>query len=205
MGAMDRERCTPLHAAACGRKRNSADLLVQHGPNVVSTDKKGWLPFHFAAARGCFPALEFFFQNGSDITAVDRKGRSLLHLVAKSGFGCEESVEFLIHHGNDINARYFSGQTVFGASLQSNRPYFQKFYLENGGDTSAVDSLTGRTTLHVAAATDLIATVDFLLDQGLELEARRKNGDTPLHKAAAHGTPEMIQRLADRGTDSYCC
>lgn len=76
-----------------------------------------------------------------------------------------------------------------------------RLFLENGGDVHAVDLLTGRTTLHVAATTDLVDTVDSLLDQGLDIEARDKNGDTPLRRAAARGTPEVIQRLVDRGAD----
>ena len=64
-----------------------------------------------------------------------------------------------------------------------------------------MDLLTGRTTLQFAATDDLVDTVDSLLDQGLHIEARDTNGDTPLHRAAARGTPEVIQRLVDRGAD----
>ena len=175
-------------------------MLIQHGANVYLTDNKGWLPLDFAALRG-FPALGLLFQNESDLTDVDSKGRTLLPVVAKSG--SKECFEFLVHHGNEINARDFRGQTVFGFSLQSNLPYFVKYcieiYLEYGGDISAVDLVTGQTMLHAAAGTDFIAAVDTLLKQGLDLGARDKNGNTPM--AAARGTPEMVQRLVDRGAD----
>lgn len=205
-GASDRDSRTPLHAAAYESQSSSVYLLIQNSPDVRLTDGHGWLPLHFACARGQSVSFERLLQNGSDLTAVDNKGRTALHLAVK--YGCLDLIKQLISHGSDINAKDFGGQTVFGDSLRSNLKLsddfpiaFLRIYLENGGDIHAVDVVTGRSTLHVAVTGDLVCTVDSLLDQGLDLEARDKNGDTSLHRAAAGGTPAMIQRLVDRGAD----
>ena len=72
-------------------------------------------------------------------------------------------------------------------------------YLDNGGDKFAVDGPTGRTTLHIVAVSNSVSSLNNLLNQGLELEARNKNGETPLDRAAAYGVTEIVQRLVDAG------
>ena len=202
VGALDRENRTPLHAAAYGGNSSSVELLIQHGADVHLADKMGWLPLHFAAAKGRFDVAVILFQNGSDVKSVDYKGRTALHLAVKGTW--REMIEFLILNGSDVNAKDFSGHTILGAI--DKRCMFLDWsvleaYLENGGDRNAIEGVTGRTTLHFAAASNGVATLDNLLDHGLDLEARDRNGETPLHRAAARGTPEMVQRLVDRGAD----
>ena len=204
VGALDIANRTPLHAAAYGGDAETVSMLIQHGANVHLADNFGWLPLHFTAAARCGVAVaEILFENGSDISGVDKKGRSALHLAARSGD--EELVEFLIRHGSNVNAMDFSGRTVLGATMKRGLQAwywdFLELYLENGGDKHTIDVITGRTTLHFAAASNSLSTLDRLLNEGLELEARDKNGNTPLHRAAARGSPEIIERLVDRGAD----
>ena len=208
--ALDRKNRSPLHSAAYRGCSISVQLLIQNGADVHLADKKGWLPLHLAAVGGHRTTFEVLLQNGSDVTLVDRKGRTCLHLVAKYGpCAWEELFELLNIHGGNINAKDFSGQTVFGASLTPKKyidehHFFTRFlqlYMENGGDVHAVDLVTGQTTLHVAAACSLTDIADNLLDEGLNLEARDKNGDTPLHRASAQGTLDMIQGLVEKGAD----
>ena len=202
--ALDRANRTPLHAAAY-YEGISVELLIQRGADVHLADKMGWLPLHLAAARGQFHAAEVLIHNGSDANAVDNKGRTVLHLAVRSGR--RELIEFLIIHGSDVNAKDNSGRTVLGVineySLLHGEWNVFEAYLENGGNTHAVDSVTGRTTLHLAAVSRSVTVLDNLLNEGLDLEARDKNGDTPLHRAAARGTPEMVQRLVDRRADLF--
>ena len=203
--ALDRENRTPLHAAAYEGDCESVELLIQHGSDVHFADSRGWLPLHFAAAGKNVDNADILMENGSNITAVDNNGRSALHVAARNG--CRSMVELMIGLGSDINASDFKGQTVLGAmdkcsSWTEYRGWdVLEYYLENDGDIYAIDRATGRTTLHFAVTHQFVSTVDNLLDQGLELEARDKKGETPLLRAAASGSQEMIQHLVDRGAD----
>ena len=201
--AVDRENRTPLHTAAYEGRCSCVELLIQHGADVHVTDNKGWLPLHLTSFSGCVDVAGLLVENGSDVTVVDKKGRTLLHLAGK--FGQDEFLEFLIHQGSDVNARDLSGQTVLGEISKcpdenSEWNYIQ-IYLNNGGDIFAIDTPTGRTTLHFAAECNFVSTLDILLNQGIEVGAKDKNGDTPLHRAAAYGASEVIERLIDRGAD----
>jgi len=157
--ALDIDHHTPLHAAAYEGNRRSVELLVQHGAAAHLADSKGWLPLHFAAIRGqSVDAAGVLVQNGSDVMAVDKKGRKVLHLAAKSGYS--ETTEYLVHQGADLNARDFRAQTVLAAISENHlRNWdwnFIQIYLDNGGDTFAVDALTGATVLHFAAASNSV-------------------------------------------------
>ena len=59
----------------------------------------------------------------------------------------------------------------------------------------------GFTALHAAAETDYADAVPWLVEHGLELEARTKPGHTPLHIAAALGHAAAAHALLDAGAD----
>ena len=54
---------------------------------------------------------------------------------------------------------------------------------------------------HTHIPDNWIAAVEYLLEQGADINQRDANGYTPLHHAAARGDTEMIQWLVDRGAD----
>jgi len=58
------------------------------------------------------------------------------------------------------------------------------------------------TLLHVAAAAGHLASVDLLLERGLDVNAREKGDNTyAMHWAAAAGHLDVVRRLADAGGD----
>ncbi len=57
------------------------------------------------------------------------------------------------------------------------------------------------TKLHTAARLGQATVVQFLLENGAEVDARNKSGRTPLHEAAATGRRAVVQLLLDRKAD----
>ena len=55
------------------------------------------------------------------------------------------------------------------------------------------------TPLHFACHAGLIDVVQYLLDQGADLEATTMNGATPLIRAIESSRPEVVQYLMDKG------
>ena len=207
--ALDKKNRTPLHAASYEGVCRSVELLIQSGADLNAADNQGWTPLHIAAAAGRLDTVRVLIQNGSDIAAVVKTGRTALHLAGKRGR--RSVVELLINHGSDINSKDYRGHSILGAMFKCRSSEMLdygnwdivKYYLEHGGDKFAVDGETGRTTLHFAASHQFLSTVDELLDQQLALEARDKNGESPLHRAVASGTDEIIKHLVDRGADVH--
>ena len=210
VNARDKKDRTPLHAASYVGNERSVELLIERGADINSVDNKGRTPLHIAVGRdNCTAAAEVLIQSGSNIAAVDRTGRSPLHLAGESG--SKSMVQLLIEHGSDVNLKDSRGRTLLGAIFKCHPSdttdfgYWDsvKYYLEHGGDKLAVDQEMGRTILHFAASHRFVSTVDILIEQGLDLEARDENGETPLHRAVAKGTDEMIQHLVNKGADVY--
>lgn len=71
-----------------------------------------------------------------------------------------------------------------------------------GGDRTPLSTEDERTPLHRAAADNDLQAVVFLLDQGVDIEARDEQGMMPLHFAVVDKrTPEVVALLLDRGAD----
>jgi hypothetical protein len=60
----------------------------------------------------------------------------------------------------------------------------------------------GYTALHYAASAGETAIVDFLLDEGADIDRGDESGQTPLHSAAIDNDTEMVEFLLERGADA---
>lgn len=107
-------------------------------------------------------------------------------LLSCSFFGHWKVVDFLLSRGAEIGyARPETGETALHCALcKPGRPHFLqtvRLLLDHGADPNAKTKAGGETA-------------GFMRDV-------RVYGETPLHRAAAFGTPEIIQLLIDRGAD----
>ena len=73
-------------------------------------------------------------------------------------------------------------------------------YLVDQGAQVAVQDITGWTPVILAANTDDVAMLEFLLERGGTLDHHR-NGWGPLNYAAHHGKKNMVRYLLDQGVD----
>jgi len=130
-------------------------------------------------------------------------------------YGDVSALRFLLDHGCDLS--------TLGEDLGLNGAAFHghwrlcEFLLESGAPAGFADAETGETPLHSALCTperdahDLVVRV--LLDHGADanrptkpgaatgafMRDCRTKGETPLHRAAAFGTPETIAMLLAAG------
>jgi ankyrin repeat protein len=79
-----------------------------------------------------------------------------------------------------------------------------KWHIENGENVFAREDKTGNTLLHCAAfggpiEQEKIEIAKFLLSEGLEIDARNKWNETPLHCAAWKGHAEFAKFLIFNG------
>jgi ankyrin repeat protein len=117
----------------------------------------------------------------------------------------------------DLARQYgFSSWRALKAHVDSLTVDGQLFEAARSGDSGTLATLLDRhpdrlyartrpyehSLLHLAAAGGHLATVDLLLERGLDVNVREKGDNTcPMHWTAAHGHLEVVRRLADAGGD----
>src|SRR3982751_4058061 len=87
----------PLHAAAAGRRVETARLLLESGANPNATQIGGFVPLHSAAQNGDRALVELLLSHGADVNARSDDGRTALSLAEAGGH--EEVARLLKERG----------------------------------------------------------------------------------------------------------
>lgn len=161
-------------------------------------------------------ALKAVLEAGGDLSSLNLN-EELGHAAF---FGHWKIADFLIRHGADPNSTVSeTGERPLHSALaKAGRPhylYVVRLLVERGADVNARtipgkatgafmrDVRTkGETPLHRAAAYGDATTIQFLLDNGADREARDANGDSPLSWASEHLRPGSILALLSFGSHS---
>ncbi len=100
-----------------------------------------------------------------------------------------ESVKRHLAAGTDVNTKDYGGYTPLDVAIWRNRTEITDLLRKHGGKSGAKDSI------HVAANTGNIEAVTQHLADGADVNAKMKEGTTPLHFAASKGHKEIAELL----------
>jgi ankyrin repeat protein len=156
-----------------------------------------------------------YLEAGHAATSHDDQGVPLLRWCAY--YGDVSAIRFLLAKGESLGS-LGDNFDLNGAAFHGHWRLCQ-FLLESGADPNHALPETGETPLHAALSKDPGPDADrvvrVLLAQGADprratrpsgetgafMRDVRTRGETPLHRAAAFGSEESIQRLLDAGAD----
>ncbi|KAG2789281.1 hypothetical protein PC129_g841 [Phytophthora cactorum] len=174
------------------------------------------LPLHRAAMFGNIRAVELLLEEGADPNARDANKWTALHYCADEATVRHLSIAQLLVESPkpvDVNARSLKGRSPLHVAVRSRKP-------NNNGAVESQDRLSFVTYLHDCKADlDLkdrheatplllacrggdVGLVRFLLRAGCDPTATGDNKWNPLHFAAIHGNPSMVQFLLSWDADS---
>jgi ankyrin repeat protein len=138
-----------------------------------------------AARSGNLEQARQLLDGGAGIAAPDEAGDP--PLVVASLAGHADIVALLLDRGADINIRNKHGLTALHAAAYAGNLDIVKLLVSKGAAVNDTHNFYKMTPLHAAAEEDHAEIVAFLLANGADIEAKERNGYTPLSQAGWRG------------------
>uniref|UniRef100_A0A665SW93 Uncharacterized protein n=1 Tax=Echeneis naucrates TaxID=173247 RepID=A0A665SW93_ECHNA len=198
VNALDQERRTPLHAAACVGDVHIMDLLIESGASVNAKDHVWLTPLHRAAASRNERAVGLLLRRGAEANARDKFWQTPLHVAAANR--ATRCAEALLTQLSNLNMADRTGRTALHHSAQSGFQEMVKLLLNKGASLSAIDKKE-RQPIHCAAYLGHVDVVKLLVSRSADKSCKDKQGYTPLHAAAASGHIEIVKYLLRMGAE----
>jgi ankyrin repeat protein len=195
---------TPLHEVANGSgNKEIAELLIAKGAKVNAKRKRdGATPLHEAASRGNADIVKVLLSHGAVVDAKANGGQTPLYFAVVDGH--RDIVELLIAKGADVNIKVGEVNTplleaavnhyanvvnlliakgakldIFSAIALGKSEEIGKFLKADPALIRAKDE-DGVTLLHLAVLVGQKGSVEILLANKADVNAKTKDGDTPL-------------------------
>ena len=189
--------------AARGGDLSKLKILLTSDPTLAQSHVSCEMtPLLGAAAGGHADAAAALLEVKADVNSKNWINQTPLHYSAIGGF--KDVADLLIAHGAYVNARDKNGHTPLYEAM-SQVPWHKDvaaLLLTHGADPDIGDN-EGDTPLHEAAGWIRADKVEFLLGYKVDVNARNKNGDTPLYVAISDGgRDDIAQVLLAHGADS---
>lgn len=153
--------------------------------DVNSTDNNGWTALHLAAMYGRLEACKYLVENGADINKQRKDGWTPLHTACNNGR--VDVIKYLVDKRADISIKDIDGKTPLTIARERG-PLLIVRYLEN-----KLAEIKKEKDLEEVAKNTNTDVAKELLENGAEVNAKNKDGETALIKAA--GYTEIVKLL----------
>jgi ankyrin repeat protein len=202
-----------LHHEPEGNKRRAQDSEENKNEKKVKAEEDQNWAFLRACKQGSLEDVKALLDSGADVLAsYEEEGVSALHMACVHTGSYEEAervVRLLISKQKalvrmvDDNA-----SNVLHYAAQFSSAKICELLLKNGFKAINATDLNGRTPLMFACMREptrrgrdeeVLGILKLLIANNAELMSKNKDGDTALHLACYHGTPEVVKLLLDEG------
>lgn len=157
-------------------------------------------------SKSLLASIRHCIDNGADVNSRSFESNSFLCMACDAGD--VQVVKLLVEAGADVNLkgpqryRFYPIQRA----IETNNFELMKYLLENGVPLDFKSEVKKYTLLHYAANRYSIEIIEFLLEKGLDVNARDFYDKTPLHHACCNwGHPDcqaqVIKLFLEYGAD----
>ena len=163
-------------------------------------DHYGWTALHYSVSSGNYQLVKHFAETGIDINIKTNDGSNCLHIAAGSGnlYICKTLIN---KHNFDVQMNNHYGWNALLSSAISGSYELVKYFADTGIDINHKTN-DGRNCLHVAAEYGHLILCKTLINKHkFDVKMVDNNGRTALHYSVMSGSYQLIEYLADLGTD----
>jgi ankyrin repeat protein len=146
---------------------------------AIATAKAG--PLHEAARQGDTEAVKRAVEAGAQLEEADASGEPPLLIAALAGNA--KVVRLLLDAGANVHASNKGGLTALHAAAYGGHAEVVRLLIARGGAVNQSKNFYQMSPLHAAAEEGHAEVVALLVDAGAEIEAKERNGYTPLTQA----------------------
>lgn len=189
---------TFLGACATG-DREAVVEYIHGGADTEQGLPDGTRGIHLAVIYQHPSIVKLLITAGAEVNARQESGLTALHFAAVGGWCGPITMLLDIGHAN-INAMDNSGMTALHHAAVGGRLKAIRLLVESGASSQIVECL-GLTAFGCAVRNNKVLAVYELLMLGVNVDARDRNGRTPLHLAAELGFLEIAKILISWGAD----
>lgn len=179
--------------------------LVEGGVDInYKEESAGATALIMSAMYNFGDIAKYLIEKGADISIRNNTGHTALMAAAGSS---EKVFDLLVANGADMSIKLEDGTSAFMLSISGVMSDFVGFVnakklLDNGADVD--ESFTsgpaeGYTCLMMAARNQRPDIVNFLVENGANVNAKAANGNTPLSLAQEEEDQEMVALLKQLG------
>jgi ankyrin repeat protein len=182
-----------LFAAINNNDIVAVEHLLHDGANIEARETNGRTPLMNAAEQGSVPLVSLLLENGANALTEDEQSETALSHAARGGW--VHVVNLLVRLADTKHKNRALFEAVEGG------PVVIKVI-----DASVHPNQTGTQPAELQESWS--ATVETLLNNGADIEAKNEDGSTPLDWAAAFAQTDILKQLIQRGartrvTDRY--
>ncbi|XP_041355510.1 uncharacterized protein LOC121373125 [Gigantopelta aegis] len=196
----DKNGQTCLHYACFSKNENIIRYLVGCRVYINCEDNKKTTPLMTACFRGNPIAVDVLLELGADTTKLNIYTEACVHTVCRVGH--VQVVEVLVRHDVDMEMKGKYGRTPFMYACQHGKSDVVDYLREVSVDVLAEDE-NGANSLHLCCmGKDNDCSIPRkLLQFGINVNSRDKNGMTPIMQASSHGNCLLFDFLYSQGAN----
>ncbi len=172
-----------MNAAASNRDTATLALLASKVKTINTVNKKGVSALQMAVRGNSADAVRFLIQKGADLNGQDADGNNVAYYLIQS-YSPQGGQRGEGQGGGAPRGEGQGGGGQRGGMATGDDFGVKMKVLQESGFNLATPQKDGNTLYHLAIAKNDIALLKRLQDLDLDVNAKNKEGLTPLHKAA---------------------